>query len=373
MKVRTIKDVNIRAGSPSMSSPKKGVLYPGFELDVEPVEGEVREGINQWYRDQNGDFIWGGGVLEVTDVFEATAADDYDPSKWRFPPEQIDWRKRVLNLDESWTASGGEGVKIAVLDSGLDFDHPALKHVNAYNTFTFANLPIKDDHPESHGTHCAGIIAARRIPQRGVIGVAPNATLVIGRVQEQKHGINANALITGIDWAIGQCVQVISISTGLVDDISDLKAAILRAAEKKIVVVAAVGNQDRIKDNPLCYPAHYEACISVGAVDQSHVNANRHYKYIDRLDYVMPFQYMWSCVRCSQKYFDKLNGSSMSTALMSGIVALSLNRLKIVTDRPDDYLTLVRNDINTITIPMNEANDIDSEVLSIMKPNYSGG
>ena len=97
------------------------------------------------------------------------------------PPEQhekLRWAEELLRLPEVWTQARGAGVRVAILDTGVDRDHPDLEGA-IVATKDFTGQGIRD--VNGHGTHCAGIIGARA-NSIGFIGVAPEASLMIGKV-----------------------------------------------------------------------------------------------------------------------------------------------------------------------------------------------
>src|SRR5687767_590516 len=92
----------------------------------------------------------------------------------------LNWGLELLNIPPLWLHTKGEGVKVAILDSGMDFEHPDLKDaVDAAEDFTESNSGVRDE--QGHGTHVAGIVAAKH-DSSGVVGVAPSARLLIGKV-----------------------------------------------------------------------------------------------------------------------------------------------------------------------------------------------
>lgn len=157
----------------------------------------------------------------------------------------------------------GRGVKIAVLDSGIDSEHLALRpSIETAANFTDSSLGFRDE--SGHGTHVAGVIAARQRPG-GMVGVAPEARLYIGKViKDPNEGSPPELLVDGIDWAISQGVHIINVSLGREEPNAKLEAALKRAKNAKIFVICAAGNR---RDGGLDFPARYPNCVAVGAVD----------------------------------------------------------------------------------------------------------
>ena len=92
--------------------------------------------------------------------------------------ERINWAESILGIPSVWSVTQGEGVKVAVLDTGIDSDHPDLAEAIVGGR-DFTGDGIED--VNGHGTHCAGIVGAR-MNDIGFIGVAPKADLLIGKV-----------------------------------------------------------------------------------------------------------------------------------------------------------------------------------------------
>lgn len=161
----------------------------------------------------------------------------------------------------------GAGIKIAILDSGIDYNHPDLKdnYKGGYN-FAYGNNDPYDDSlnsytPSGHGTHVAGIIAAIN-NGTGVVGVAPEASLYAIKVLDAGLSGDVSNIISGIEWAITNNMQIINMSIGSSIFSQALKDACDKAAQSGIVLVASAGNYN----NPYIeYPAAFDSVIAVAA------------------------------------------------------------------------------------------------------------
>ncbi|WP_319533543.1 S8 family serine peptidase [uncultured Cohaesibacter sp.] len=223
-------------------------------------------------------------------------------------------RLSQLNGDES-----GRGVKLAVIDSGISTSHPALADAVTAN---FTAFPDAD--PESlnfdHGTAVASIIAARA----GMRGVAQNVSLMSAQVFRFGETGNMVAdsydIVRGIDWAVSNGAKILNLSfAGSRDKV--LGAALDRASEQGVILVAAAGNEGA--DAPAAYPAAYDNVIAVTATDEDdglYVFANRG----EHVELAAPGVDV--LVAAGEDGYGLQTGTSMATAYISGSVALMLER-----------------------------------------------
>lgn len=169
----------------------------------------------------------------------------------------------LVKADVAWANYGrGGGAKVAVLDTGVDLTHPDLPTPIAVSSFV-PGLPADDFH--AHGTHCSGTVLGLD-NTIGVVGVAPQSSLIIGKVLNNGgYGLDS-WIATGIDWAVAQGADVISMSLG--GDTIDpaLQDACLNAYNAGVLVVAAAGNDSSALPH---YPAAFPGVMSVAAVDSS--------------------------------------------------------------------------------------------------------
>lgn len=163
----------------------------------------------------------------------------------------------------------GTSVKVAVLDTGIDYTHPDLD-ANYKGGYDFVNSDAdpRDDH--GHGTHCAGIIAAEDNGV-GVVGVAPEAWLYAVKVLDRRGSGYLSNVILGIQWSVSNGMQVLSMSLGTSTYSESLRQACDAAYQAGLVLVAAAGNSG--DGNPATdeysYPAAYDSVIAVGATDRN--------------------------------------------------------------------------------------------------------
>src|SRR5437764_4234400 len=204
---------------------------------------------------------------------------------------------KLINAESFWEKSiKGNGVVVAVIDSGCYTEHENLKD-NIIGKFNFSN----DDNSNTnnvtdylgHGTHTAGIIAAQN--KKNVIGVAPNAKLVILKVIGKDGGGNYENLIKALNFASdwrgknNEKIDVINLSLGERNKDSSLRKAISKTISNDINVVAAAGNSGDGSDltNEIIYPGYYKDVIQVAAVDQNLVPASFSNTNVN-IDFVAP-------------------------------------------------------------------------------------
>ena len=180
---------------------------------------------------------------------------------------QLDTSVGQIGAPKAWSAGyDGKGVKIAVLDTGVDAKHPDLKNkVLAAKNFTSA--PNAGD-KVGHGTHVASIAAGSGAKSGGKYkGVAPGAKILNGKVLDDSGSGDDSGILAGMEWAAQQGADVINMSLGGPDspDVDPLEAAVDRlSAEKGVLFAIAAGNSG---PESLGSPGTADAALTVGAVD----------------------------------------------------------------------------------------------------------
>lgn len=159
----------------------------------------------------------------------------------------------------------GAGAKVAILDTGIDYNHPDLKdnYKGGYN-FVYDNNDPFDDSRYGHGTHLAGIIAAKD-NGTGVVGVAPEASLYAVKVLNGGMMGSTSGILAGIEWAITNNMNIINMSFGAPMDSQAFRDSCDVAYKAGIILIAATGNFNQpIVDNP----AGFDSVIAVSATAQ---------------------------------------------------------------------------------------------------------
>ena len=219
--------------------------------------------------------IEGAAFVERLDRRRRLAFDNTEPLAAK------QWYLQQIAAWDFWPARPAtlEPVKVAIIDSGIDGEHPEfLGRVVAWKTFVGGSA-LRDT--EGHGTFVAGLIAANSANNDGIAGIAFNAQLMVAKVVQPDGSVSLQGEVEAIRWAVDNGARVINLSLGGVRDPFDPKvdtyspleqAAVDYAFAKGAVVVAAVGNGPQSPRTPWSY-AHYPAAlphtIGVSAIRQN--------------------------------------------------------------------------------------------------------
>jgi len=181
--------------------------------------------------------------------------------------QQVPWGITRIGAPSAWSSSTGAGIKVAILDTGIQYDHPDLA-ANIKGGISVVGDENSTDNAKWddghwHGTHVAGIVAAIN-NDIGVVGVAPAAWLYAVKVLADNGEGYISDVIEGMDWCVQNGMQVLNMSLGTASDVLAFKEACDKAYADGILLVAAAGNED---DNGVLYPAKYESVIAVAATD----------------------------------------------------------------------------------------------------------
>ena len=190
-------------------------------------------------------------------------------------PAELPWGVDRIDAEKVWpTGNKGAGVDVAILDSGIDHDHPDLA-ANIAGGVYFAGgfwdeffgrdgstSPSAWNDNNGHGTHCAGIVAAVQ-NGTGVVGVAPQARLHAVQVLDDRGSGYTSDICQGLEWCADHGIDVASMSFGG-GHTTSLRDACQAAGDAGVILVAAGGNGYAA---PVLYPAAYDSVIAVSATD----------------------------------------------------------------------------------------------------------
>ncbi len=230
--------------------------------------------------------------------------------------EAVDWGLRLFHIPDFWRQTQGEGVKVAVLDTGADFTHPDLQG-SFFDAQDFTGSPYGPHDVQGHGTHVAGTIGARQ-DQRGVVGVAPKTKLLIGKVLGDNGAGSARSVADGILWAVEKKADIISMSLGSGSPSDTIHEAVKTAVAAGVFVICAAGNEGPRLDT-VGYPGAFPETVAVGSIDRRK-KVSRFSSRGSQVDVVAPGDQVLSTY--PPRTYATLSGTSMATPFVSGVVAL---------------------------------------------------
>ncbi|HIW62530.1 MAG TPA: type VII secretion-associated serine protease mycosin [Candidatus Stackebrandtia excrementipullorum] len=255
----------------------------------------------------------------------------------------VTWAQQLFNMKRVWPMATGDGVTVAVLDSGVQADHPVLDG-RVLSGKAYIDAESQDEKEQNlgdgavrdclgHGTGVAGIIAGGKSEEGDFYGLAPDAKILPVRVSNQDPNVDrddddeplvtADDVADAIRWAADQNVDVINMSLKFTEDHGPLRSAVEYAIGKGSVVVASGGN-DGDKELPVAtapvYPASYPGVIGVGAVDAT-LTKTAQSQWGPWIDVVAPGISI-AAPQHDGDYQNDFGGTSGAAAFVSGTVAL---------------------------------------------------
>jgi subtilisin family serine protease len=234
------------------------------------------------------------------------------------PPQEFPWNMSMVGANLVWPKTKGTSVRVAVLDTGIDLDHPDLFE-NIKGHFNMIKPKKSGDDDGGHGTHVAGIIAAVD-NAIGVIGVGPEIDLYAVKVLDKKGRGLLSDLIDALDWCINNDIQVVNMSLGSLQENLSFHEAVRSAFLAGITLVAAAGSYG-LEAGEICYPARYSETIAVSSVDQFG-NPDPFSSRGAEIDLAAPGVDVRSTYKDGSYAF--LSGTSMAAPHVTGTVALIL-------------------------------------------------
>ncbi|WP_427886039.1 type VII secretion-associated serine protease mycosin [Kribbella sp. GL6] len=243
------------------------------------------------------------------------------------PVNKLPWAQTWLAPDRVPPEVTGRGVTVAVIDSGVDADHPQLRGavLPGRDLLTPGDLRANFD-CVSHGTAVASIIAARPVRGIGFRGVAPGARILPIRVSERDaseqtgESVDATVFAGAIRYAADAGAAVINISLSMYSDLKPVRDAVRYAQQHNALIVAAAGNAHAEQGpDPVTYPAAYPGVVGVGAItiDGTRLSNSQVGPYVD---ISAPGGGVLAATRVrGHRYYD---GTSFATAFVSGTAAL---------------------------------------------------
>ena len=312
---------------------------PGIEVKVIKVPvGQEQEIVESLINE---------GIVEYAELnYKAQVSVDPNDAKFNLEygfkntGQDIRGQKGIIGSDvkaiSAWEVTKGKDIKVAVIDTGLDMNHPEFEGKVIASKF-FITQSVDDGF--GHGTHVAGTIAANTDNSIGVAGICPDCKLLIAKVLDNSGSGDDVGISNGIVWAADNGAKVINLSVVMNNGIAPntLKDAIEYALGKDIVIVAAAGNcgsssyssNGCSQMNQVLYPAAFQNVVAVANTDNRdarHPTSN-HGSYVD---IAAPGADIVSTMPTHQNGlgvtdYGYMTGTSMASPLVAGIAALILS------------------------------------------------
>ncbi len=238
-----------------------------------------------------------------------------------------------LNMGSVWSGHTGTGITVAVIDTGIDTDHPEFAgRISNYSYNVTEDKIVRDyndwslvEDEDGHGTAVTGVLAAS-MNSGGVVGIAPNVEIIVIKAESDGKGNFARTsdLVFGLYYAIERDADVVNMSFGVYSPSNPFEAAAQLAYDSDIICVAAAGNEST---SALCWPAADENVIGVGALGEGWTLAD-YSNYGENTDLVAPGSTYTALL--GGKY-GTMQGTSFSSPIVAGAVALYLQTSSYAT------------------------------------------
>ncbi len=241
----------------------------------------------------------------------------------------------AINMNKAWSVTTGVNkVKIAIVDTGIDLNHPDLKSklIAGANIIEPSQKPMDDN---GHGTHVAGIAGAATDNKLGVAGIAPDCSLMPIKVLKNGRGTDID-IAEGIVTAVKKGADVINISIGLYTKSTAMEKAVKYAISKNVVVVSSAGNES--KSSKIHLPSMIKGVIEVSATNQRDKLASFS-NYAQQISVSAPGDNIYSTMPTynveltseAGKTYGLLSGTSMASPIVAGLAALLKSEDKDMT------------------------------------------
>lgn len=259
------------------------------------------------------------------------------------------WEITKFNIPSLWSKTEGYGVVVGVIDTGCDLNHEDLRD-NMLQGRNFVDPSEPPIDRAGHGSHVASTIAATN-NGLGMVGVAPQTKILPVKALDDSGSGSVDIIAKAIKWTADQNVNFITMSLGSVSTSSVLTSAIKYAADKGCIIFCAAGNSGPNVD--IMYPAKYDECIAIGAIDQN-LNRTNFSCSGNSLDFLAPGKDILGCVPGNR--YALMSGTSMSNPFAVGCASLLLSwnkkHKKYKLDTVNDYISV----LSTMTIQIPDVN-----------------
>ena len=244
-----------------------------------------------------------------------------------------------LNMGSVWNSTTGSGVTVAVIDTGIDTDHPEFEgRISEYSYNATEDKVVKDflledgsydwsliEDKQGHGTAVTGVIAAS-MNQGNIVGIAPNVTIITIKAECDENGEfeRTSDLVFGMYYAIERDAQVINMSFGSNEE-NPFAAPVQLAYDSDIICVASAGNE---KTSAPTYPAADPHVIGVGALAEGAWTLAEYSNFGENTDVVAPGSTYTTLI--GGQYGTK-TGTSLSSPIVTGMIALLMEDHRYIT------------------------------------------
>lgn len=234
------------------------------------------------------------------------------------------WGHAKVGAQTAWDQSQGQDVLVAVVDTGVDYNHPDLQGriVKGPDLANNDNDPMDD---QGHGTHVAGTIAATANNGTGIAGIAYNSKVLAIKVLGRDGSGDTSKIANGILKAAEMGAKVINLSLGGPQASSVLKSAVDKANQQGALVVVASGNENTTRPS---YPAAYPNALSVGSTTTSDSRSSFS-NYGSTVDIAAPGSDILST---TEKTYKKQSGTSMASPHVAAGAAVLLGKNPTLTN-----------------------------------------
>jgi thermitase len=272
--------------------------------------------------------------------------------------EQYQWNLPVIQTEAGWDVTrGDEKIIIAVVDTGVDLNHPDLRNrlTKGYNVLEDNDYPDDDN---GHGTHVAGIIASETNNREGVAGMTwYNKIMPIKAMGAEGYGTTFD-IARGIIWAVDNGADVINLSLGNYQPSSFMEEAVKYAYKRNAVIISAAGNDNSSQPS---FPAAYPEVLGVSAVSYTGLRAPFS-NYGDYIDVSAPG------VQIPSTYFNQqyaaLSGTSMASPHVAGLAGLILSANPELTNQ--EVMDIIKNTAYDLGAPGKDI-DFGSGLIDVKK------
>lgn len=322
--IRTASTADLAGDSVSLSTGLDGLLLHELGVAVITAGADQADALNRSIMERGA---IAGVERERTVHAIAPAAPAVEPGA--VDETTFTWGLQAVGAPDS--PATGAGVRLAVLDTGFDVEHPDFAGRVVQTRSFIEGEDIADGH--GHGTHCIGTACGPRDPDTGPgYGVAPEVEIYAGKVLSNAGSGSDGGILAGIAWAIMHGCAVVSMSLGAAVRPGDphsptFERVARRAVGKGTLIIAAAGNESRRSSGviaPIGHPANCPSIMAVGAVDVHNAVADFSSGSVDEeraVDLAGPGVDVHSSWPMPTRH-RRISGTSMATPHVAGVAAL---------------------------------------------------